>query len=62
MTAPERTLNAKQRNLVELHKLSPTFDLEAALAAHESKPRGRPAKPRSTGQPTVPDTEDAIRR
>jgi hypothetical protein len=56
------TLNAKQRNLIELHKISPTFDLDAALKEFESKPRGRPAKPRSTGQPSVPDTEDAIRR
>ncbi|HSW91326.1 MAG TPA: hypothetical protein VLG09_01610 [Candidatus Saccharimonadales bacterium] len=61
MTAPERTLNAKQKNLVELHKISPTFDLEAALKEFESKPRGRPARPKNT-QPDVSDTEDAIRR
>src|SRR6478609_2237537 len=61
MTAPERTLNAKQRNLVKLHEISPTFDLEAALKEFESKPRGRPVRPKSV-PPEVSDTEDAIRR
>lgn len=60
MTAPERTLNAKQRSLVELHKISPTFDLEAALKEFESKPRGRQPKPKPTVE--VTETVDSIYR
>ena len=63
MSAPTASLNRKQQELVRLHQLSPTFDLEAALKEFASKPRGRPVKPKTELKPVeVSDTEDAVRR
>ena len=38
------TLTKKQQEIVRLHQLSPTFNLDEALAAAAPKPRGRPPK------------------
>lgn len=60
VTAP--TLNKKQQELIKLHQMSPTFDLEKALAEFASKPRGRPAQPKVVPPVEAVDTEDSIRR
>lgn len=60
MSAPTTTYNKKQRELIKLHELSPTFNLEEALAEFASKPRGRPAKPKVESE--VEETVESIYR
>lgn len=62
MSAPT-TLNKKQQELVRLHKINPSFNLEAALAEFASKPRGRPSKPKTeTSIAPVEDTIESVQR
>src|SRR5574343_556278 len=60
MTTATQTYNKKQQEIIKLHKINPTFDLEAALEEFASKPRGRQPKPKPTVE--VTETVDSVYR